>query len=74
MYTISTQYLHVIYSVYLRVSTEYLLVSRNHHMGCPVVRGNKWIANKWVKWPDQMWTFPCTRTRGRHLRGFDTLQ
>ena len=22
------------------------LDSRNHHMGCPVIRGNKWIANK----------------------------
>ena len=21
--------------------------SRNHHFGCPVIHGNKWIANKW---------------------------
>ena len=21
--------------------------------------GNKWIANKWVKWTGQMWNYPC---------------
>jgi hypothetical protein len=33
--------------------------SRNFHLGCPVLYGNKWIANKWVKWSDQMWNYPC---------------
>ena len=33
--------------------------SRNFHLGCPVLYGNKWIANKWVKWLDQMWEYPC---------------
>ena len=33
--------------------------TRNIHMGCPVVYGNKWIANKWVHWMDQMWNYPC---------------
>jgi len=23
--------------------------SRNFHLGCPVLHGNKWIANKWIK-------------------------
>ena len=23
------------------------------HMGCPVIRGNKWIANKWIKFSAQ---------------------
>ena len=32
--------------------------------GCPVVVGNKWIANKWVRWHGQMWTHPCSRRRG----------
>ena len=50
------------------------LFLRNHHMGCPVVRGNKWIANKWVKWPDQMWNYPCnSNNKGKHLRGFDQM-
>ena len=29
------------------------------HMGCPIVFGNKWIANKWVRWKEQMNRFPC---------------
>jgi prolyl 4-hydroxylase len=45
------------------------LDSRNHHTGCPVVRGSKWVANKWVRWPAQMWSMPCARQRGRHYRG-----
>lgn len=59
--------------VWWNIRSDGSLDSRNHHMGCPVVRGNKWIANKWVKWPDQMWTFPCSVTRGQHLLGFDKL-
>ena len=27
---------------------------RMNHLGCPVVYGNKWIANKWVRWSEQM--------------------
>ena len=34
--------------------------SRNFHMGCPTVYGNKWIANKWVKLNAQFKTYPCT--------------
>ena len=33
--------------------------TRNIHLGCPVLYGNKWIANKWVHWLDQMWKYPC---------------
>jgi len=29
------------------------------HLGCPVLYGNKWIANKWVRWTEQMNRFPC---------------
>ena len=40
-----------------------VLDSRNFHLGCPVVYGNKWIANKWVHWIPQMWNYQC------HLNG-----
>ena len=50
------------------------LDSRNHHTGCPVARGNKWIANKWVKWPDQMWSYPCSVSRGQHYAGINLNQ
>ena len=34
--------------------------TRNFHLGCPVIHGNKWIANKWVKWSAQMFkNYPC---------------
>lgn len=41
------------------------------HMGCLVLRGNKWIANKWVLWADQMVRYSCHRDKAAHysLRG-----
>ena len=29
------------------------------HRGCPVAYGNKWIANKWIKWLSNYRDFPC---------------
>merc|ERR1712172_384812 len=31
--------------VWWNLRSDGSLDSRNHHMGCPVIRGNKWIAN-----------------------------
>ena len=28
------------------------------HQGCPVLYGNKWIANKWIRWTEQVDYFP----------------
>ena len=33
--------------------------SRVFHLGCPVLYGNKWIANKWVKFVPQFKNYPC---------------
>ena len=33
--------------------------SRVRHVGCPVLYGNKWIANKWIKWLTNFKRFPC---------------
>ena len=33
--------------------------------GCPVVFGDKWIVNKWVKWQHHMFTYPCYADKGR---------
>ena len=33
--------------------------TRIFHLGCPVVYGNKWIANKWVKFLPQVKQYPC---------------
>ena len=55
--------------VWWNLRSDGSLDSRNHHAGCPVLHGNKWIANKWVKWPSQMWRYPCSREQGRHFPG-----
>ena len=36
--------------------------SRILHLGCPVLYGNKWIANKWVKILGQYKNYPCSTT------------
>ena len=28
--------------------------SRMNHLGCPVLYGDKWIGNKWVRWQEQV--------------------
>ena len=33
--------------------------SRIIHMSCPVLHGNKWIANKWIKWLANYKNYPC---------------
>ena len=33
--------------------------SRTRHLGCPVLYGNKWIANKWIKWLANYDSYPC---------------
>lgn len=32
---------------------------RSSHMGCPVLRGSKWILNKWIYYYDQFRNYPC---------------
>ena len=39
---------------------------RMKHLGCPVVQGDKWIVNKWVKWHHHMFSYPCTRCWTEH--------
>ncbi len=34
--------------------------TRAIHLGCPVLFGNKWIVNKWVKWIAQQKKFSCS--------------
>ena len=30
------------------------------HGGCPVIKGSKWITNKWIRSHQQSLNFPCT--------------
>jgi hypothetical protein len=40
--------------------------SRSSHGGCPVIKGSKWILNKWIYYFNQFREFPC----GLHEAGF----
>ena len=33
--------------------------TRSSHMGCPVLKGSKWILNKWIYYYDQFKEYPC---------------
>ncbi|XP_056600677.1 prolyl 4-hydroxylase subunit alpha-2-like [Triplophysa dalaica] len=37
---------------------------RTEHAGCPVLRGNKWVANKWIHEFGQEFTRPCSLSKG----------
>ena len=57
--------------MWVNIRSNGLFDTRVLHMGCPVLRGNKWIANKWVLWADQMIRYSCHRDKAAHysLRG-----
>ena len=44
---------------WLNTRSSGLFDTRVLHMGCPVLRGDKWVANKWVLASSQMWRYPC---------------
>ena len=52
--------------MWVNIRSNGLFDTRVLHMGCPVLRGNKWIANKWVLWADQMFRYSCQRDRAEH--------
>ena len=37
---------------------------RMKHLGCPVLFGDKWILNKWIRWESQMFTRKCFLPKG----------
>ena len=38
-----------------------------HHLGCPVLYGDKWILNKWIRWKSQMMKFKCFLPKGENF-------
>lgn len=45
---------------WFNVGSKFTYDSRAYHLGCPVLYGNKWIANKWVKILAQFSQYPCS--------------
>ena len=44
--------------------------SRMYHMGCPVIKGDKWVLTKWLYSHPQMWQHKCFG-EGENFRTFD---
>ena len=42
----------------------FAIIFRMQHIGCPVLYGDKWILNKWIRWSSQMFTFNCFLPKG----------
>ena len=40
---------------------------RSTHGGCPVLKGTKWILNKWIFSFDQWKKFPCSTEEYYHI-------
>ena len=45
---------------WFNINSKFEFDSRVFHLGCPVLFGNKWIANKWVKILPQVKNYPCS--------------
>ena len=45
---------------WFNVHPDFQMDSRNLHLGCPMLFGNKWIANKWIKWFANHENYPCS--------------
>ena len=43
---------------------------RTSHAGCPVLKGSKWILNKWLYMYDQFQKYPCGLDSEEFHKGF----
>ena len=43
---------------------------RSSHMGCPVLKGSKWILNKWIYYYDQFQNYPCGLQSNEPMEAF----
>ena len=51
---------------WFNIGAQNFIDSRSRHLGCPVLFGNKWIANKWIKWLANSNDFPCQHYRNHY--------
>lgn len=49
--------------LWVNVKADGTFDTRSCHLGCPVVYGNKWIANKWIRYHGQMGQLKCKNRR-----------
>ena len=41
------------------------------HGGCPIIKGSKWILNKWIFYFDQFKKFPCGLSQNEYNKPFN---
>ena len=47
-------------ALWINLSSSHAKDPRSSHAGCPVLKGSKWILNKWINSWDQWKMWPCT--------------
>ena len=56
---------------WMDLKSDGLLESRALHAGCPILKGSKWILNKWMYQFDQWKTYPCLLKKNEFLPPFN---
>ena len=58
---------------WVNLSSSHYKERNVEHTGCPVLKGSKWILNKWIFSYDQWDRFPCLLNEFAHIRMIETL-
>ena len=58
---------------WINLSSCHMKDTRAKHGGCPVLKGSKWILNKWIYSWDQWKTWPCYLMPQMTLRPFEGM-
>lgn len=58
---------------WINLSSCHFRDNRANHGGCPVIKGSKWILNKWINSFDQWKDWPCYLTPYATIRPFDGM-
>ena len=58
---------------WINLSSCHIKDLRSTHGGCPVLKGSKWILNKWIYSWDQWKNWPCDLVPGETIRPFEGM-
>ena len=58
---------------WINLSSCHYKDTRSQHGGCPVLKGSKWILNKWIYSWDQWKSWPCYLGEGKTIHPFEGI-
>lgn len=58
---------------WINLSSCHIKDHRSKHGGCPILKGSKWILNKWINSWDQWKDWPCHLQKHRTIDPFDGM-